>query len=1413
MTEASTNRTMPQKCPQCGAVLPTGTLAGLCPACLLQQGAAADTATHPEAKPFVPPPVEEVARLFPQLEILGFLGKGGMGAVYKARQPALDRLVALKILPAQSVPDPGFAERFTREARALARLSHPSIVAVHEFGQVPASGAGVPPVSPPGVSPGSVPQAGETPAPLPAPSLPYFIMEFVDGVNLRQLQKADRLSPREALQIVPQICDALQYAHDEGVVHRDIKPENVLVDRKGRVKIADFGLAKIMTGRAGSPLPAASGSVTSAGAPGVTRPARELTEAGQVMGTPHYMAPEQVEHPQDVDHRADIYSLGVVFYEMLTGELPLGKFQPPSRKVQVDVRLDEVVLHALEKEPELRYQQASHVKTDVQQIATGVPPPGQAIQQPVGAVGRKAPRGTDAAAFAANETPGVPEPAPSAARAWKIAALAIIAVVVLNCIILVVALRPMLSKPPPAASASAMPAGLVGWWRGEGNALDEVGSNNGVMLNRVGFDQGVVGQAFRFDGIGYVEVPDNPTLRFTDALTVECWARRLKTPEVHILLEKGGDWTGGQTDFEVALNDIYSGGSHFGFSFAGGTRGCAVTPDTSWHHYAVVAVSGQADPILYIDGVPQTITFRSGSATIEFSSSTRPLHIGAQVDRQAGWSYYSSTMVDELAVFKRALSASEILAKVTADQHDKGEPLQRRTAITNAPPRLVQPGSSRRDAPISATPGLVGWWRGERNARDSAGTNNGSLLGKTTFAPGRVGLAFSFDPDSGTVLVPDSPSLRLTNELTIEAWINAHSLSDPVGGYAIVSKLGIASGDNGYQLLLVGDTLQGLFNSPGLSWPSQRIISGPLIRTGAWYHVAFTYDQSAMKLYCNGQVVATSDIGAHPIATSTSDLRISGADDHCYFDGLIDEAAVYNRALSAAEVQAIFAAGQNGKGESGQVGSSSSPPTLAWPLAAARASMPSAGLVSCWRAEGTATDSVGGASGTLYGGVTFAPGKVGQCFAFNGVRGGVKVPDVAALALTHSLSIECWLLVTNPPSVPGMVLFRGDSRGGLDPYYVSVEPHAGTAGVLNFVVCGQANINAYVSAPMPLGAWTHVAATLDDPTGLMTLYTNAVLAAQTNTSTRPLGPLDPTCHPGLGIGNASSPPQPFNYPFRGCINDLSIYSRALSAAEIQTIYSGNQSDKGKTAGLVSWWRPEGHALDEVGENNGVLMSGAGIDAGVVGQAFRFNGSSESYVEVADSPTLRLTNALTFVCWSKRLMTSEVHTLVEKGGAWTGGQTDYESTLNDTYYGGSHFGFAFAGGWRGCAVTPDTEWHHYAIAAVNGQADPILYIDGVPQPITFRGGPATIELAASARPLHIGALIDSATGWFFYSSTLIDAPALFNRALSADEIHAIYTAGKSGKSGLSPYTSPRDRLRGSGREPERNKSGQVILLEQ
>ncbi len=260
----------------------------------------------------VPSP-EEIAAKFPQFEILGCLGRGGMGVVYKARQKSLNRVVAIKVLAPEREHDARFAERFAREAELLAKLSHPHIVTIHDFGR--------------------------------ADGLFYIVMEFVDGVNLRDLLREAKIEPKQALAIVPPVCEALQYAHDHGVVHRDIKPENLLLDREGRVKIADFGIAALVGGDG----------------------------AGERAGTPPYMAPEQGGGKSGasataIDHRADIYALGVVLYEMLTGERPGREVVAPSRKVQIDVRLDEIVLRALEKQPELRYATATEFKTRVETV-------------------------------------------------------------------------------------------------------------------------------------------------------------------------------------------------------------------------------------------------------------------------------------------------------------------------------------------------------------------------------------------------------------------------------------------------------------------------------------------------------------------------------------------------------------------------------------------------------------------------------------------------------------------------------------------------------------------------------------------------------------------------------------------------------------------------------------------------------------------------------------------------------------------------------------------------------------------------------------------------------------------------------------------------------------------------------------
>ncbi len=311
-------------CPKCGAPIPAEAPLGLCPRCALAGAATETDAGTAPAHHHTPPSLAAVRAAFPQFEVIELIGAGGMGAVFKARQPKLDRLVALKLLAEPLGKNPAFAERFNREARMLAKLSHPNIVSVFDFGE--------------------------------AGGFFYLLMEFVDGVNLRQAMRAGRFTPAQALEIVPKICEALQFAHEQGILHRDIKPENILLDQKGRVKIADFGIAKLVG--------AAKADVT-------------LTASGASLGTPAYMAPEQIERPGEVDHRADIYSLGVVFYEMLTGELPLGRFAPPSKKTPLDERVDEIVLRALAKERELRQQSAGEVKTEVEEVTTTLKSGGQ----------------------------------------------------------------------------------------------------------------------------------------------------------------------------------------------------------------------------------------------------------------------------------------------------------------------------------------------------------------------------------------------------------------------------------------------------------------------------------------------------------------------------------------------------------------------------------------------------------------------------------------------------------------------------------------------------------------------------------------------------------------------------------------------------------------------------------------------------------------------------------------------------------------------------------------------------------------------------------------------------------------------------------------------------------------------------
>ena len=278
-----------------------------------QQRATSEASQTRPSGDWHPPSPEELSKLLPQYDIDAMIGRGGMGAVYRGKQTSLDRSVAIKLLPSEMAADAEFVGRFQREARTLAKLQHPGIVAVYDFGQT---------------SEGHL----------------YFVMEYVNGVDLACVIYGDGLNPVQALDLCSQICDALHYAHDMGVMHRDIKPANVLLTKSGKAKLADFGLARPM-----------AEDHTSG-----------FTRTNTVMGTPDYMAPEQLLGM--ADHRADLYAVGVMLYEMLTKQKPRGAWEPPSRKANVDPQLDQVVVKALQYEREKRYQNANEMKTAVEVV-------------------------------------------------------------------------------------------------------------------------------------------------------------------------------------------------------------------------------------------------------------------------------------------------------------------------------------------------------------------------------------------------------------------------------------------------------------------------------------------------------------------------------------------------------------------------------------------------------------------------------------------------------------------------------------------------------------------------------------------------------------------------------------------------------------------------------------------------------------------------------------------------------------------------------------------------------------------------------------------------------------------------------------------------------------------------------------
>ena len=352
MSQASPPVPEARRCAKCRAELPAEAPAGLCPRCFAQEETRADKAHTPGIAndPTLAPRATEpyaagaTPRYFGDYEILEEVARGGMGVVYKARQASLDRIVALKTILSGQFASEADVERFYSEARAAANLQHANIVAIHEFGQ----------------------HNGQH----------YFSMDFVEGRSLASLVENGPLPIPQAVKYLKSIAEAVQYAHQHGILHRDLKPSNVLIDSFDEPQVTDFGLAKRIGARDVGPARRAGTGTESS-----------LTAVGEVLGTPSYMPPEQIDaDPAQLGPASDVYSLGAILYELLTGRPPFrGKsprdtllavlqFPPVSlRRFNRDVprALERICLKCLQKDPKRRYHSAAALADDLERFLLG----------------------------------------------------------------------------------------------------------------------------------------------------------------------------------------------------------------------------------------------------------------------------------------------------------------------------------------------------------------------------------------------------------------------------------------------------------------------------------------------------------------------------------------------------------------------------------------------------------------------------------------------------------------------------------------------------------------------------------------------------------------------------------------------------------------------------------------------------------------------------------------------------------------------------------------------------------------------------------------------------------------------------------------------------------------------------------
>jgi hypothetical protein len=870
----------------------------------------------------------------------------------------------------------------------------------------------------------------------------------------------------------------------------------------------------------------------------------------------------------------------------------------------------------------------------------------------------------------------------------------------------------------PATCAPA-PAGMIAWWKGEGDAKDSQGNHDGTN-NGATFTPGEVGNAFTFNGTNAsVSIPDSLDWNFgTGDFTFDFWENSSSTTREHALsFEPNQDVNNLEFDF----NDNF--GLWLYWNSGGGPVGTNAIQvgnvgdytNGLWHHFALTR-SGSTFT-LYIDGTNVGTATDAESINLSGGNSN---FIGAVLG-----SHLWNGQIDEVEVYNRALTSTEVASIFIAGSQGK--------------------------CPCVAPPaGLVSWWPGDGGADDIVNGNDGTLQGGVSFVPGEVRQAFGFDGSSGKVTIPDSANID-SADFTYDAWVAVDPAS-PSGDNYIICKGAVSQY---YPLIFIQGNAGQHYWRVTLNGSAADLFGPPNSVTYGYQHIAVTRQGTVGQLYIDGKLVDTETVGTgtgsgFPLALG----NISNFNSN-YFNGKMDEVEYFNRALTADEIASIFNAGGAGK---------------------CRSCVPApGGLISWWKGDGDARDAQANNPGTFNGTAAFGTGKVGQAFSFDGnLANYVFVPPNASLDL-NQFTVDAWIFPTSNNA--GVIVDKEDNNG--INYLLAFEANGGVE--VDFHPTG--GNHEFFDAPpgsAPPNQWTHIAGTYNgSPNNLLSLYVNGVLVG-THTATSGQPPSGAPTY--IGERNNST------LSFQGLIDEVQVFGRALTDAEVHKIYDGGHDGKCPCVtapnNLVSWWPGDGNANDIEDGNNGTFVNGPSFATGEVGQGFSLNGTNQ-YVEIPESANLDITGAITVDAWIKVDDFSNQPQIVSKYNNNDSSERSWALGISTS----GHIQWGVQNGHNGSvyryADTPNPiptgVWMHVAGTFDPNTQDVKVYINGVDSLAALEAGSSTVNSIGLGpnTPVEIGWLFNGPANNYFFKG-IIDEVELFNRALTADEIQSIYHAAAAGK---------------------------------